>query len=248
MRLKPRSLIAHTSTAALVVCLVIGATAQVSQALSKVTVVLLGGISSEKIQINYVLYGPFGAYGNFIPPRPDSPTYQIPTSVDGKDAEQIKGFIWAPGCKFVTFDAPLPDSAEVQEFFSCSPLGTVRLAGQIRNIPRTKKAFNVRVDYLAEWACGFFGFADCMIPQIELGTITPDRDGGFEIELPDFSADPISSAAEGGAHIQIVLQEVRGNLTAFLMPEDVSLRTWDRGLKIVSSYPQNLAFSTREFK
>ena len=105
----------------------------------------------------------------------------------------------------------------------------------------------VRIDYMASWACRFFGLADCAVPQIELGTVKPDVDGAFEIELPDFSSDPISSDSEGGAELQLVLREVKtGNLAAFLEPEMGMLRTPGNALKIVPSYPQNLFFSARK--
>ena len=181
---------------------------------------LLGGVPSEQVHIAYYLYGPFGADGSLVTPKPESPSYQIATSVDGKAASQIRGFIWASGCKIATFNVTLSDPADVQEYFSCSPLGTVTLVGRIRTAAlRRKKLMEVRFDYMASWACRFFGLGDCMIPQIELGTVKPDADGAFEIELPDFSADPIGCGSEGGAEPQFVLREVKGNLVAFLEPE-----------------------------
>jgi hypothetical protein len=175
-------------------------------------------------------------------PKPYSLSYQIPTYVDGKAAGQIKGFIWASGCRMATFDAPLLNRSDVQEYFSCSPLGTITLYGRIPvDDLQGKKPMEVRFDYMASWACRFFGLADCMVPQIELGTVKPDADGAFEIELPDFSADPICS------ELQVVLREIETwNLAAFLEPETETLRTPGNALKIVPSYPHNLLFSARK--
>jgi hypothetical protein len=106
----------------------------------------------------------------------------------------------------------------------------------------------VRVDYLAPWVCGFFGFMDCMVPQFEIGIAVPDADGSFEIALPDFAADPIASGPAGGAEFQFVLREVKGNVVAFLAPETETLRTLGRGLKIGPSYSQNLVFSARKIE
>ena len=85
-----------------------------------------------------------------------------------------------------------------------------------------------------------------MVPQIEVGRVKPDADGTFEIDLPDFAADSVASGSEGGAELQFVLREVKGNTVAFLAPETETLRTITRGLKIVPSYPQDLVFSTRK--
>jgi hypothetical protein len=236
-----------TVVGALALLLAGPAAAQTGQVQRSVNIVLLGGILSEKVHIDYVLYGPFGASGNFIPPKPGLTSYQISSYVDGKGAGEVKGFIWAAGCKMVTFEDLLVDSADVQESFSCSPLRTANLVGRIQNAPLSKKPVEVRVDYLAAWACHFFGLVDCMVPQIEVGIVKPDADGTFEIDLPDFGADPIASASEGGANFQLVLREVQTwNLIAYLEPEIESLRSPGRSLKIVSSYPQNLVFAARK--
>lgn len=237
-----------TIAAGLALLIAAAATAQANQESLTVNVVLLGGVPSEQVHITYYRYGPFGAYGGVSTPKPHSLSYQIPTHVDGKAAGQIKGFIWASGCRMSMFDAPLLDRSDVQEYFSCDPLGTVTLYGRIRvnDLPR-KKPMEVRFDYIASWACHFFGLADCMVPQIELGTVKPDVDGAFGIELPDFSADPISSDSEGGAEFQLVLREVMAwNLAALLEPEMETLRTPGNALKIVPSYPHNLFFSARK--
>ena len=230
----------------LALLLAVPAAAQTGQVQRSVNIVLLGAILSEKVHIDYVLYGPFGASGNFITPKPGLTSYQISSYVDGKAAGEVKGFIWAAGCKMVTFEDLLVDSADVQETFSCSPLGTVHLAGQIRSAPPGKKPVEIRVDYMASWACDFFGFVDCMVPQIEVGVVRPDAHGSFEIELPDFAADAIASKSKSGTELQLVLREVEGNLVADLEPEQEALRTPGGRLKIVSSYPQNLVFSTRK--
>ena len=228
---------------ALALLFIVGAAAQAGPESRPFIIVLPGGIPSEKVTINYVLYGSFGAQGGFTTPKADSPSYQIPTSVNGKAADHLKAVVWAPGCKMATFDAPLRDSGNVQEYFSCNPLGTITLDGRLdKALLRTKPA-EVRVDYLASWECTFFGFSDCMVPQFELGTVRPDADGAFEIELPDFSSDPIASR---GAQLQLVLREVKTwNAIAFLEPQTESLREIG-SLRILSSYPHNLLFSARK--
>ncbi len=245
-----RSSIIRQSTivVGLVLLVAVGTTAQTNGGPGRFKVVLLGGVPSEKVHVNYVLYGPFGASGGFTTPTPDSLSYPIPTSVEGKPAERIKGFIWASGCKIATFDSSLLDLSDLQEYFVCTPLATVMLLGRIPiTALKKEEPLEIRFDYMASWACRFFGFADCAVPQIEIGTVKPDADGAFEIELPDLSADPISSESEGGAELQLVLREVRtGNLVAWLEPESKILLTAGGALKIAPFYPQNLLFAARK--
>lgn len=222
--------------------------AQSALQLPKVSIALPVDVPSEKVWVQYVLYGPFGAHGGNAARKPASQLIEILGTVDGKHAEQMKMFVWAPGCKIETFDVPIQESSDIHESFSCSPLSSITLVGRIKNGRLTdKKPAEVRVDYMAEWACGFFGLVDCMVPQVSLGTASPDAQGIFEIDVPDFSADPISSDSTRGAEFQLVLREVKTwNLIAFLEPESETLRTPSRALKIVPSYPPNLAFLARK--
>jgi len=234
--------------ATLALPLAAGANAQTSQEPRSLNVVLLGGVPSEQVHITYYLYGSFGAYGGVTAPIPGASFYQIPTYVDGKAAGQIKGFIFASGCSMALFDITLIDAADVQQYFSCSPLGTITLLGRIRPAElQGKEPMEVRFVYMASWACRFFDLADCAVPQIEVGAVKPDADGAFEIELPNFKADPISSDLAGEAELQVVLRQIKTwNLAAFLEPETEALRAPDRTLRIVPFYPQNLLFLARK--
>jgi len=216
--------------------------------LPRVSITLMPDVPYEKVFGHYVLYGRFGAYGGFIQ-KQSSRTVQIPAVVEGKPAAQIKMFIGAPGCRMATLDIPIQNLSDTQESFSCSPVPTVTLEGQISpaSLLRNKDT-TVSVDYMAGWACGFFELADCMVPQISFGTVKPDGNGFFKIELPDSSGDPI--AADGhGTELQVILREAKSyNIVAFLAPESESLRTAGGNLRISSFYPQNLGFVARREK
>jgi hypothetical protein len=167
-------------------------------------------------------------------------------SAEGKPAGEIKLFAWAPGCRIETFDIPL-QALDAQESYSCTPLSTVTLVGQIDDatLARRKRA-EIHVDYLAGWACDFFGLADCMVPQISLGTANVDANGGFEIDLPNFAADPIASDSKFRSQFQLVLREVKTwNPIAFLSPESRMLRTPGGALRPATSYPQLMGFVAR---
>lgn len=232
----------------LALLLAVAGFAQTAPQLPAVSIALPPDLSSEKIWIQYVLYGPFGAYGSTVLGKRGSQLLRIAATEGGKPAGRVKMFVWAPGCKIETFDIPLQESSDVQESYPCSPLPTVSLAGLVSGAHlHGKKPLEVSVEYLASWSCGFFELADCMIPQVSLGTANLDAQGMFHVELPDFSADPTSSESNRGTELQLVLREVKsGNLIAFLEPELETFRTSGHCLKIVSSYPGDLVFLARK--
>ena len=123
-----------------------------------------------------------------------------------------------PGCQIATFDVAIQLS-DVREFYSCRPQATVKLVGNILDSALLeKKPAEIAVEYLAAWACDFFGLPDCLVPQILLGTVKPDASVRFEMSLPDFGADPTSSQP-GGAELEFVLREAETwNPIAFLQP------------------------------
>src|SRR5262249_8361954 len=110
-----------------------------------------------------------------------------------------------------------------------------------------EKEAEVRIDYVAGWACNFFGMADCMVPQISLGVVQLDKDGGFVVDIPDFSADPASSSSDLGAELEIVLREVKTwNSIALLQPQMKDLRLAGGALKLQPSYPDPTIFVARK--
>lgn len=214
--------------------------------LPEVSITLMPDVPYEKVFGYYVVYGPFGAQGGFVR-KPGSRTIQIADVVEGKPASQIKMFLGAPGCKMATFDIPILNLLDTQESFSCSPAPTVTLVGQVSpaSLLRDQAAI-VSVDYIAGWACRFFGFADCMVPQVSFGTVNLDAEGIFTIELPDFSLDSNASDSEGGTGVQLILRDAKThNILAFLEPELEALRTTSGDLRISSLYPQSLVFVVR---
>jgi hypothetical protein len=98
----------------------VGARAQTNEAPRRFNTVLLGGVPSEKVHINYVLDGPFGASGGFTTPNRDSLSYRIPTSVDGKAAEHIERFRSAEFAFLGAKDKPSPQARITRSHISRS--------------------------------------------------------------------------------------------------------------------------------
>lgn len=205
-------------------------------------------VPSEKVEIRYVLYGAFGANGNFLNPRPNTAFVEIPLGMDGTPAEEIRAFAWAPGCRIKTFDIKL-EGVDVPQDYSCEPLPSVVLTGDIKKLELRKEEAEIQVDYLANWACEFFGFADCMVPQFSVGAAKPDPTGRFEMDLPDFASDPARRGSALSSTFQLVLRELKTkNPIAFLNPEPESMQVPGGGLKPMSVYPDRVMFIAKKWR
>jgi hypothetical protein len=224
---------------ALALLIGVGANAQSSPQLR---LFLPANVPSEKVEIRYALFGAFGGYSSFLGPKPDSALVEVPLAVDGEIADEIKAIAWAPGCRMATYDLKV-EGLDLHESYSCDPLPFAVLTGQVEKsaLPRHRGPVEIRVEYLASWACDFFGFDDCMVPQFSIGTAEIDLTGHFEIDLPDFSSDPVCKSSSAVSGFQIALQELKTRDTD-LVPQPKPLRTLGGGLKPASAYPSPTLF------
>lgn len=200
-------------------------------------------VTSDKVEIRYTLYGAFGAYGSFVIAKPDSASAEIPLSVSGQVAGEIKAFAWAPGCHVARFNIKVGE-LDIHESYSCEPLPFVLLRGQVEQSSLLhQRPAEVQVEYLASWACDFFELSDCMVPQFSVGTARIDSAGRFEINLPDFAADPACEASRASATFEVTLRDVRTyNPIASLSPRSKTLRILNGVLKPASVYPNPTMF------
>ena len=162
---------------------------------------LLGGVPSENVHITYVTSTVLSALtATSLRPRSDSPVLSNP-HLRRRKASRIKskGSSGRRGAGWQRSTISLLDAGRRAGIFFMQPIGDGHLGRSNRrssDLP-SKRPTEVRFDYIASWACRFFGLGDCAVPQIELGTVSPDADGAFKIELPDFSADPICFRLRG---------------------------------------------------
>jgi hypothetical protein len=224
------------------------AAAQEGKSSGSLTVLLPSEVPSETAQISYFLQGSFGLHGDLVSPGPKVESYLIRTAINGKPAKTIQLVLWARGCQTKIFNLKLVGSPDTQVPFVCDPLAAVILTGRIqpgdgaRDIPS-----EISIRYSASWECRFYGLVDCLVPQIDLGVVKPDAQGLFEIELPDFHADPVPSRFEtddGGSFSLILRHQHTLNRIAQLQPSEPEYRTPGGDLKVLSTYPSNLNFVT----
>jgi hypothetical protein len=228
--------------------------------LPHVVITLPPEVPSESVQIRYLMSGPFGGAGLFVQSEPNVQSYSVeaaPCHVEINTrrtctheqriaATNIKFIVYAPGCQIRTFDTDLGESSTIELPFVCQRLPTTSLSGKIMDKELLQNiSLKIAIEYEAGWDHRFFGFADGMVTTIKVATVTPDSSGAFNVQLPDFSADPIASDRE--ALFMLLLKEAK---TDNILGELKAVGEKDECLDlcIQSPYPQNLAFEVQRWK
>lgn len=209
------------------------------EASPSVSILLPPTIPSEKIQVSYLLYGPFGGRGSYVSPRVNAHSYDIPAVEEGKTATEIRMIVYAPGCEIQTFVIPLAEDSRIKQEFRCQPVATAHLSGEILPTELARDDdVEIVITYLAYWAHGFYGITDGFVTQFHLATVRPDSNGMFEVDLPYFSID-VSSPSEPGASFGLGLRHSKsGNpIPTKLEPDIPELMLKNGGLRIRSTYP-----------
>lgn len=203
-----------------------------------ITLYLPPDVASETVQISYFMLGSFGGYGGPVSTEKGRVLYDIPTSVDGKPAEVVKIIAYLPGCEIAKLEIAMQGASEARTL-ACRPLGRVPLHERISPLSNAQTAkIEVEATYLAEWDHEFFGVTDGPVTNIHIATTTPDEEGHFEVELPDF----FSQAELGVGSFQFLLRDsTSGNIIATLKP--VNMAKYFNGLAVRSSYEPFVEFS-----
>ena len=150
-----------------------------------------------------------------------------------------------PGARFKPSICLLPGPAVPRHSFVCQPVPNVRLKGNLIESDRLNAhEIGLEVKYVARWAAGFLGIGEDLTTDIPVGGMRyAAEDGSFEISLPDFSEDPMSSASDPGEFQILTRDRTNGNILAQLVPTVESLRTRMGGLEIRKAYPDKVEFA-----
>jgi len=228
---------------------VAGLLLQSPQTPPSVSISLPPDILSETVQISYFLVGPFGGHGGYTTDLAGVHSYEIPTTVDGKAATEIRMIVYASGCEIQQFVIPLAEDSRVNQEFPCQPVQTVKLSGKIvpDALVRDTNAELV-VTYMAYWAHAFYGIADGFVTGFNIATVSPDANGMFQVDLPYFSVDAEASSSEQRASLRLMLRDSKtwNHIAPILEPEKQDLRLQEHGLRIRSQYPEGLIFTAAE--
>lgn len=249
--------------AILLICLLAGVpalpqSASTHPSLPRVRLILPEDVRSETVSMVYEMEGPFGSYGGFVQQRAAVHEYWIEASSVGKPAHHVKLVAYAPGCQLVVFDRDLSENDETTVVFDCVPLPpqSIRAYLDPKNLPFDKPLSVVGV-YEANWLCVFFGWKDCMVPQLALGvigTLDPADHGYFTLTLPDLASDPqiLSTFSQEGLSpgVSTVLRELEivdlrvesqdRKILGWIQPK--SSTSPNGGLVIQAQYPALLDF------
>jgi len=91
------------------------------------------------------------------------------------------------------------------------------------------------------------GLADAAVrlTEFDVTSVVPNANGEFQVELPDFTADPTPSSFKGGASLSLGLRDADSwnPIVDQFEPLEPDLQSDTHGLKISSSYPLGLRFS-----
>jgi hypothetical protein len=190
-------------------------------------------------------YGPFGGNGGYIKATPNVASYEIEAGVNGSAATEVRIILYAEGCQTQKLDVIVPKSVEEREFV-CEPLPTLAFRGAVSQFTRFEgKDVQIEFDYLASWACEFFGLVDCLVPTFLVATVTPERGGSFSVVLPDLYRDRNEEGASAlwKGEFSVVVRERRtGNILVLLRPQ------WPLSgdfLRVAESYPPVLQFEPK---
>jgi hypothetical protein len=158
-----------------------------------IRIVVPRNIDMGTCKFQYLLFGPFGAYGGSVQSRSDVSEYRLETAHEGSAVESLRAFVACPGYQVeaIVLDSLAPSESR-RLALSLKPLPSVRFAGVIRGFatPEIQHRF-VDVDYTPSWICGFFELIDCLLGRWTLATVPIESDSTFTAALPDLLRDPI---------------------------------------------------------
>jgi hypothetical protein len=207
----------------------------------------------RRLEVRYFLTGPFGGYGGFVQNSDRDGSYRIPLSVDpqrervgttGVPAQSLKAILYAPGCQFQLLSVDLKTTSNRAADFECRPLSTVRLSGTISWPHADTRQSEVEILYVADWDHRFFGIGDGMVQQFRVGTARFNSGSRFQVEIPDFSKDAVTTEKQA-AYLQVrVIAHPGENQVERVVPP-AALQYNGLGLKILSRYDSEISFSAR---
>ncbi len=214
----------------------------------RITLSLPAGIPSELVQIHYFMSGSFGGNGAGVVPGPNQPTYVIEAPADGETPTDIRIMVYAPGCRIVVFQLKASAGAAEERKIVCERLPVIKLAGQI--VPKDLAQLGrsqLSIHYVAPWAYQFFAIKDGPLTEFSLATATPNDQGWFEVDLPDFSGEIEGDSSRKEAALRLELwQPSNTNRTAIdLNPAQPEFAVFPHYLKILPYYPRTLEFTAR---
>jgi len=162
----------------------------------------------------------------------------VRTSGSLESGRGLKAVVYTPGCQFLTFSASDLASGNRLSEFQCQKLPTVQFQGRLPGID--PRGLEVEVLYKLGWAERFFELSALSVSPFTVTTASVQPDGSFNVELPDFAADPLWSLANDAT---LTFRLVRSG-----QPMGVLSSPFDskEGFKVATSYAPEISFTLQE--
>jgi hypothetical protein len=135
-----------------------------------------------------------------LDPSDDPTTYSIHTLVGGQPATRLLAFLYIRGCQLKVIDLQDPSTSTGSDTFECVKPPMMNLKGRILPSELLEgRHYKVQARLLFPVTTGSVRFSIALVRDV-----TPDSNGFFQAELPDFSHIPgcSSSASCGGAVLE----------------------------------------------
>ena len=226
-----------------------------------ITVTLPDNIVSDTMTIWYFL---MAQQGHTAPVRPQRNVrrYTINALVGDQGARSATIYVYSPGCQFKVYDFDLSSKSDVEQRFESVPLPRKTIHGFIlpAEIPLNFFSQRTELDIFgeleADWICRdafrqVGGGGSCGVPSIPLGkmgTLNPADDGDFELNVPDFTEDPVfksraqQPAAVSFGFFELSLRDRRvGRTVGTIASTDGN--SPKSGLGIEAEYPDPVVFT-----
>lgn len=205
------------------------------------------------MEVRYFLEGEFGGFGGFVREADEDGVYQIPLFVDrqteragdyGTPAESLKAILYAAGCQFNLLSVNLKANDIRTATFACTPLPHLTLHGKISPPVPDPEGADVEIWYEASWDHRFFGLRDGMVQQFSIAITRLAADGRFQVEIPDFSKDAVTTQMQD-AYLEVFVIAHSGRDRIQMTVPPANLQHDSIGLKILPHYDSEVSFSFR---
>jgi hypothetical protein len=149
-------------------------------------------------------------------------------------ATALKLIAYAPGCQFVIVTVDDLSKSTREAEFRCQPLPVLQLRGRFEGIEFGKQELELRVEY----HCGKPRTSPFGGLQLKVATTKVAADGAFDMDVPDFAADPSWPEISTDAELRFYVFDAKtGMYLAYLT--SASGPAHDRGrILVASSYPE----------
>lgn len=199
--------------------------------------------SAKDVQLRYFVSDEAGVRWTSTLAKATDDKIQISAGTAQQPAKMLKLLAYAPGCQFVTFTVDDLATSTRQGDFQCAKLPATTLNGIVPS-PSDQQQLQVEAMYVVNWASKFFGVPGAAISPLALARAPVEADGSFQMDLPDFTVDPLWQSFANNATLMFFLEDMASGHRLGELNAPAALAQGGN-LKVSGGYP-NIAFTIRQ--